>query len=171
MMDCSFSPMFRILRSVRPLLLVVLAGSVWSLSGCTSAPPSEAFDPADARQAIREVLQSQVQAWNTGDIERFMDGYARTDSLRFASGGQVRRGWTTTLERYRQQYPDRTAMGTLSFGQLDVQVLSPRWALVFGAWRLERAKDTPNGLFTLIVRKTESGAWRIVHDHTSSAGR
>ena len=162
-MDCSFSKRY----SIPHFLLLMLIAGVWA--GCASAPPSEAFDPAAERQAIREVLQQQVEAWNAGNIERFMDGYAQADSLRFASGGQVRRGWTTTLERYRQSYPDRKAMGTLSFGQIDVQVLAPTWAMVFGVWRLERKKDAPNGLFTLIFRKNESGAWRIVHDHTSSA--
>jgi hypothetical protein len=50
---------------------------------------------------IRAVLDAQVQAWNRGDIEGFMDGYWRSDSLLFTSGGQVERGWTTTLKKYK----------------------------------------------------------------------
>jgi ketosteroid isomerase-like protein len=96
-----------------------------------------------------------------------MAGYARTDTLRFASGGTVRRGWQATLERYQRGYPDRAAMGTLSFDRLDITPLSDGWALVFGAWRLTRADDAPHGLFTLVLRRTDDG-WRIVHDHTSS---
>ncbi len=135
--------------------------------GCRPAPP-DAFDAAAADAAIRTVLQQQVDAWNAGDVEAFMDGYARTDSLRFASGGSVLTGWQATLDRYRRSYPDRAAMGTLSFDLREVRALAPRWALVFGAWQLDRAEDRPSGLFTLLFERRPEG-WRIVADHTSSA--
>ena len=59
-----------------------------------------------------------------------MAGYWNSPDLRFASGDSVQRGWQQTLERYRQRYPDRAAMGTLSFDELHIQVLSRDWALV-----------------------------------------
>ncbi len=67
--------------------------------GCSPAPSLETPDEA----AIRAVLHQQVQAWNRGAIDAFMDGYARTDSLRFASGGAVHTGWQATLERYHRK--------------------------------------------------------------------
>lgn len=145
---------------------LVLVGS----TGCQSPAPDGGGPRTDAaaRTAIHELLREQVQAWNRGDLEAFMAGYARTDSLRFASGGTMHRGWQAALERYRNAYPDRAAMGTLSFDRLDVQLLAPRSALVFGAWRLDRVNDAPHGLFTLLLRQRPEG-WRIVHDHTSSA--
>lgn len=143
------------------VLIVAIA-----LAGCQSSGPD--FDPAAEKAAIRAVLADQVAAWNAGDLERFMAGYAQTDSLRFASGGSVRHGWATTLERYRKSYPDRAAMGTLAFEQLDIRVLAPEWAMVFGRWQLDRADDAPSGLFTLMFQRRAEG-WRIVHDHTSSA--
>ena len=97
-----------------------------------------------------------------------MQGYARIPTLRFASGGTVTYGWQQTLDRYKQRYPDRAAMGTLVFSDLDITILSPDCALVFGRWRLKTEKGEPNGLFTLLWRKTEAG-WRIVADHTSAA--
>ncbi len=153
-------PAWRWQRSHLSVVALVL------LIGCQ--PTESRFDPSAECAAIRAVLQDQVAAWNDGDLERFMAGYARTDSLRFASGGTVRRGWATTLDRYRASYPDRAAMGRLSFEQLDIRVLSPQWAMVFGTWRLEREQDAPHGLFTLIFNRRADG-WRIVHDHTSSA--
>jgi ketosteroid isomerase-like protein len=139
------------------------------LGACGSAPPAALSerDPG-ATEAIRAVLDAQVAAWNRGSLRGFMDGYARTDSLRFASGGTVRRGWQAALDGYVRGYPDKEAMGTLRFDSLDVQVLSPSWAVVFGRWRLQRAADAPNGLFTLLFHKRPDG-WRIVHDHTSAA--
>lgn len=143
------------------LLIVVMLGA-----GCRPRA-GDTFDTATARAEIRALLDRQVTAWNRGDIEGFMTGYARTDSVRYASGGSVYRGWTTALERYRRSYPDRAAMGTLTFGRLTIRVLSPRWAMAFGAWQLERASDAPHGLFTLLLERRSPG-WRIVHDHTSS---
>lgn len=149
-----------------------------ALLGCNVSEPgisdetegaSAARDAATSREeaAIRELLAEQVAAWNGGDLEGFMEGYLRSEELRFVSGSEVRRGWETALRRYRETYPDRAAMGTLSFEGLDVRRLGPEWAMVFGSFRLEREADTPRGRFTLVLRKLEEG-WRIVHDHTSS---
>lgn len=129
------------------------------------AAAAAAQTPADE---IEAVLRDAEAGWNAGDLERYMQSYAQTDSLRFAGGAKVTRGWQTTLDRYRAGYPDRTAMGTLAFTELDVTTLGPDAAYVFGRWELQRAEDRPHGLFTLIVRRLPEG-WRIVHDHTSSA--
>lgn len=123
-------------------------------------------------KAVRAVLDAQVQAWNIGNIDEFMQGYWQSDSLRFASGGSVKRGWKTTLDRYKASYPNKGAMGKLTFSNLETSVLSGDAALVFGKWELTREqdkteKDRPHGLFTLTFRKTPQG-WKIIHDHTSS---
>jgi len=117
--------------------------------------------------AIRAVLEGQQAAWNAGDVEGFMEGYWRSADLRFASGGSVTQGWAETLRRYQTRYPDRAAMGVLSFSDLDIGLAAPDTGFVFGHWRLERADDAPGGLFTLIFRKVD-GAWVVVHDHTSA---
>jgi ketosteroid isomerase-like protein len=128
----------------------------------------------DDRTDVRRVLRRQARAWNEGDLETYMAGYARTDTLRFASGRTVRTGWEETLARYRRGYPSDEAMGTLSFSEMDVDLLSGRHALVFGRWDLARAPEAggdAGGLFTLLlenVRTDEGRRWRIVHDHTSA---
>ncbi len=138
------------------------------LAACGTNEPAPA--EADEKAQIAAVLYAQQEAWNRGDLAGFMDGYWNSDSLRFASGGTVQRGWQTTLDRYRNSYPGTDAMGTLAFDSLDVRLLGPDDAYVFGRWAL--ARDTTfapaSGLFTLILRRTPQG-WRIVHDHTSSA--
>lgn len=135
-------------------------------------PPAagQTLDRTAIRDSVRALLARQQAAWNRGNLEAFMAGYAQTDTLRFASGGTVRTGWQTTLNRYRRSYPDTAAMGTLSFGSLDLTILSPHSVLAFGRWQLQRDKDAPGGLFTLLLHRPEPNApWRIVHDHTSSA--
>lgn len=119
--------------------------------------------------AIQAVLKAQSDAWNRGDIEGYMEGYARSENTVFISGDNVTRGWQTVLERYKKNYNSREKMGTLTFADLQITVLSKDAALVGGRWHLKRANDEPHGRFTLIFRKTKQG-WRIIHDHTSSAG-
>ena len=57
-------------------------------------------------------------------------------------------------------------MGSLTFSDLEITVVSKDAAVVLGSWSLKREKDNPGGKFTLIFRKFKEG-WRIVHDHTS----
>ena len=115
---------------------------------------------------IRQVMDAQTVAWNNGDIEGFMKGYWNSPDLIFVSGANVTRGWQPTIDRYKKTYDSRAKMGTLTFSDLEVDVLSKDSATVLGSWALAREKDNPKGKFTLIFRKFKDG-WKIVHDHTS----
>jgi len=132
----------------------------------TSAMPNK--HDAKIIAAVRAVLEAQREAWNRGDIEAYMDGYARSDETVFVSGDNITRGWQTVLDRYKKVYNSREKMGTLTFSDLEITLLSNDAAVCLGRWHLQRANDQPHGRFTLILRRTKNG-WRIVHDHTSSA--
>lgn len=121
---------------------------------------------ADSAAEIRAVMSAQVAAWNQGDIDGFMRGYARSDATEFVSGDRLTRGWQTVRDRYQKKYDSREKMGTLSFSQIEITALGPDAALVLGRWKLLRKRDRPHGIFTLLFRRTPAG-WRIVHDHTS----
>ena len=140
------------------------------VAGCRSNVPARATDVAIETQAVHDLLITQQDDWNDGDINSFMQGYVRSDSLRFASGGTVRYGWETTLERYLYSYPSRDAMGTLEFSDLDIDILSNEWAMAFGAWHLTRGGDFSDigGLYTLILHR-EADGWKVMYDHTSQA--
>lgn len=131
---------------------------------------SLAFSQSEAQKkkitdGITAVMNEQSTAWNRGDIEGFMRGYWNSDKLVFVSS-RVTRGWQPTLDNYKRSYPTKEAMGTLTFSDLEVTVLSNDAAVVLGSWSLQRANDNPKGKFTLIFRKFREG-WRIVHDHTT----
>ncbi|MCB0542114.1 MAG: nuclear transport factor 2 family protein [Saprospiraceae bacterium] len=117
-------------------------------------------------QTIRRIMSDQEAAWNRADLEGFMDGYWRSDSLRFIGSKGLTYGWQQTLDNYKKTYPDAEAMGTLHFTLLSVEVLSPESAFVIGKWRLVREKDEPSGHFTLLWKKMD-GTWVIVADHSS----
>ena len=139
-----------------------------SLTKAPNAPALSRNAPA-AQAAIMSVLQEQSQAWNRGDIEAFMDGYWKSEQLRFGSGGDITLGWQATIDRYKARYTDRAAMGQLEFSQLQTEIFSPSAAIVHGRWALQRENDRPSGLFTLVFRDFGEG-WVIVSDTTTSAG-
>jgi ketosteroid isomerase-like protein len=121
---------------------------------------------AQDKEAVIKVLTTQQDAWNRGDIDGFMQGYWKSDSLTFVNSTAPSYGWQTTLKHYKKSYPDKAAMGQLTFNILKVKVLDADNAFVLGGWRLKREKGALGGYFTLWFRKI-NGDWKIVCDHTS----
>jgi ketosteroid isomerase-like protein len=124
------------------------------------------FSYAQDRQAIVKLMTDQQTAWSNGDIEGFMQGYWKSDSLMFIGKRGPAYGWQTTLNNYKKTYPDKAAMGKLTFRIDKVELLGKQNAFVMGAWSLAREKDNPGGYFTLWFKKIK-GVWKIVCDHTS----
>ena len=137
----------------------------------SSFTPSVCVIPEDQDPgAVRQMLEAQVTAWNRGDLEGYMKGYWKSDSLTFYSGRDVAHGWQVTYERYRKRYQSEgREMGRLAFDPLEVQVLGPGSAFVRGGWSLQMKESRPHGLFTLWLRWFPDAGWRIVHDHSSAA--
>lgn len=148
---------------------VFIAGLVWALAACASAPASQDTQRDSAEVAtILAMLEAQDEAWNRGDIDGFMTGYWPSPDLRFASGGTVTYGFDETLARYKSRYATRALMGTLDTSGHEIVILSEDAAIAHGSWRLQRAGDAPSGLYTLVLRKI-GGEWLIVSDTTTSA--
>jgi len=138
-----------------------------TLAACASAAPSlRRFEPTD-RSAITSVLDQQVAAWNRGDLQRYMDGYAHIPGLVFTSGGNVRRGWQEAFDHYQARYAtDPRAMGTLAFTVDSIDPVGADGAVVLGRWELTGTAHPGRGVFTLVLERRPEG-WRIIHDHTS----
>ncbi|WP_113663060.1 YybH family protein [Pedobacter nanyangensis] len=121
---------------------------------------------AHDRNAILKVLEDQRQGWNKGDMDAYMQGYWKSDSLLFVGKNGPTYGWQKTLDNYKKGYPDKSAMGFLTFGIKKIEFLSKDRAFVLGSWNLKREKDEPKGYFTLLLRKIK-GQWKVVADHSS----
>jgi beta-aspartyl-peptidase (threonine type) len=144
----------------------------WLLSFCAltqaTSAANETSDRQADRSAIRAVLNAQQEAWNRGDIDAFLTGYWHSPDLTFSGSSGISRGWDAVLARYKENYADRSAMGTLDFSNLEFRFLGPDAALVLGHWHLKREKDDLGGVFSLVWRRFPEG-WRIIHDHTSAS--
>jgi uncharacterized protein (TIGR02246 family) len=155
--------LFHLLSCVRPMpllgCLLLLALGTAHLGASSSGK---------AAVDIHAVMDAQQAAWNRGDLEGFMQGYARSGQTTFVSGDTVTRGWQKVLDRYKKKYANADQMGQLRFSGVEVTLLSAGAAIVLGRWGLKRNDDHPHGRFTLLFRRLPEG-WRIVQDHTSAA--
>ncbi len=114
-----------------------------------------------AKLGALDVLQTQVAAWNRGDLDAFCVVYA--EDAAFVSPKGVTRGRAEVLARYKKRYPDAKAMGKLTLTPVDVQdggdtvSVAARWELAYDD------RPTASG-HTVVVLRRLGGLWRIVHD-------
>ncbi len=118
------------------------------------------------KKEILKVMTDQQTAWNNGNIDGYMQGYWKNDSLLFIGSKGPTYGWQKTLDNYKKSYPNKEKMGILEFSDVQVKMLGKKHAYVFGKWKLVRTNDSPNGIYTLIFEKFKDG-WKIISDHTN----
>jgi len=138
-----------------PFMLAVL------LCGCS--PDGETG--GDAAGRIRLVMDGQVEAWNADDLDGYMEGYWRSDSLTFHGGSRRIEGWDALRDMYASVYSGERR-GRLEFTEVTVSAPCDDTAWVTGRWSVDLPDTVRSGRFTLIFRRTDAG-WRIVHDHSS----
>lgn len=126
----------------------------------SSAPPTD-------EELIRQLMGNQVQTWNRGDLDGFMQTYWKNEALTFSSGGETTSGWQAIYARYRQQFPEGE-MGEIEFENLRFDVISDQSAIVMGKFSHLLPEEDLRGSFSLVLKKFDN-QWKIIHDHTSIA--
>ena len=114
-------------------------------------------------EEVYHTMQSQQDAWNEGNIDKFMQGYWKSDSLLFIGGSGVNHGYNTTLQNYKKSYPNKEAMGNLTYKNRSWTPISDDSALLIGSWRIS---ENQHGMYSLIWKRI-NGEWVIVADHSS----
>jgi len=139
----------------------------------SSPKPGPKVDTRKTKNTIRTVeeiiaatLDAQVAAWNEGNLEAFMDTYWHDDDLKFISGVDVTKGWSSTLKNYRERYSNGVGFGRLSLDKTDVQMVTDDVAVITGRFHHTDNEASASGVFTLVMRRFD-GLWRIVHDHSA----
>ena len=117
------------------------------------------------KAAIMAVMEQQAVDWSEGDIEGYMSGYWKSDQFRFMGQRGITYGWQQQLDNYKKGYPDKDAMGHLTFEYISFDQMGEKNMFVVGKWKLERKDDSPGGYFSLVWEKID-GEWKIIFDHT-----
>ncbi len=155
-------------RLSRLLLLCCLALPIAARAQGPDKAPDQLHTLSREELDIVKVLTQQERAWNRGDIDAFASGYKNSPDTLFI-GHQVSRGYDDMLFDYKHNYPNKEAMGTLTFSDLEPKILDEKFAVVIGKYHLDRGKKVggpADGIFSLIFEHTPKG-WKIVVDHTT----
>lgn len=131
---------------------------------------------AKALEEVRKLIETQVEAWNRGDLDAFTSAYA--EDAAFLSPSGLTRGRGEVLARYRKRYPDGKAMGKLRLEPIEMRpAVGTEFTLVGGArpsrvhgvsvaarWELSYPDKEPASGLTLIVFRRSRDGWEIVQD-------
>ena len=116
-----------------------------------------------AKAEILNVMKAQEIAWNNGDLEGFMQGYWKNDSLKFYGHNGLTKGWQNTLDNYKKRYPSKKETGVLNFIVNDISPIEDRSYWVMGEYHLKRDVGNTDGIFIVIFKRV-NGEWKIVAD-------
>ncbi len=150
------------------LARLILIGflSACAMDGAPPPAPTQAVANADEAE-IRDLISRMEAAWNRGDFEGYMAGFANPDVV-FVSNGRIQDGWQGTLDHYVRDYggaPERR--GALHFYDITIERLAPDAAMLVGHYHLERPEHPQEGVNTRLLRKID-GHWLITLNHVSS---
>lgn len=112
---------------------------------------------------IQAVLKSQRIAWSKDNIEKYMEGYWKSDSLVFYGSNGIVQGWDNTLERYKKAYPTKEHTGKLNFRINAVTKIAKDAYYVLGEYHIKREVGNADGNFMLVFKKIQ-GEWKIIAD-------
>jgi hypothetical protein len=120
-------------------------------------------NPEEDKQAIINIMKAQEEAWSNHNLEGFMQGYWKSDSLKFYGSNGLTYGWEQTLANYKKGYPTKDHSGTLNFKINDITPINDEAYYVMGEYHLTRPVGDANGVFMIIFKKI-NGEWKIVAD-------
>jgi hypothetical protein len=115
------------------------------------------------KKEILAVMKAQEVAWSNNDLVGFMQGYWKSDSLKFYGKSGLTTGWQQTLDNYKKGYPTKEDSGTLTFTIESMTPVETKSYYVMGQYFLKRTVGDANGVFMIIFKKI-NGEWKIVAD-------
>jgi ketosteroid isomerase-like protein len=146
------------------LFFTLLVFFVFSVNSQQKENSNDTYETS--KKEITTMMLQQARDWSKGDIEAFMEGYIKSDRLKFIGSGGITYGWNQTLENYKKRYPTKEHTGTLTFNLLDFDQLANDVFLVIGEFHLKRTVSDADGIFSIILKRI-NGEWKIIADHTS----
>ena len=131
----------------------------------TACADSARVSPADA---IRTMLEGSAEAWNAGDFDGFMASYAADSATTFVGYRELVHGYDAIRANYAPLFEEGAQRDSLRFDDMDIRVIDPLHAVAYARWVMVRNGDAwRSGPFTLVL-EFRAGAWRIIHDHSST---
>ncbi len=160
-------------RRIGPRSVAACGLAVWvAATGCRIEPTNGRGAPTIVEPSlvtqVAEILATQADAWNGGDLEAFMSAYDRSPSTSFIGATGLLEGFDAIRGSYAPRFEPGVTRDSLRFEELHARSLDPRFAVVTARYVLHReGAITSTGPFTLVLMNVEGG-WRIVHDQSAA---
>ena len=124
-----------------------------------------AFSQSKDEKAILEVMQKEIEYWNSGNIEGYVSLYAPVDSVRMIYTQGATYGRDSILAFYKKYWP-KERMGQLSFDGIRLERISKDYYFNSGFFHVNLPDGRMiNGRFSGLMRKIK-GQWYIYTDHS-----
>ncbi len=121
----------------------------------------------DPTAAVRKALDEQVNAWNSGDLEKAMSYYWNSPEMLWISKAGIQKGYQPVLEDFKKEFTDTSRMGTYSYESLhmgeianDAVYFVIRWQIVLNGRKIM------GGVSSQTWKKMPDG-WVIIAEHAS----
>ncbi len=137
----------------------VVAISVFLLLSITS------FSQSKDEKKILESIQQEMECWNKGDIDCYVNLYAPLDSTRMILSKGASYGKANILAFYKKYWP-KEKMGTLLLDGTSMERLSRKFYYVTGYFHVTYPDGKKiDGRYSSLMRKIR-GKWYLYTDHS-----
>ena len=133
---------------------------------CQSSDPL--FTATRQQLDVVKIILAQQNAWNKGDLDGYLSHYKDAPDTEAVLANLVR-GVENIRAAYRQNFPNKDAMGDIEDTDIDVRALGDNYALATGKYHLNRAKKSGGpieGTFMELFQKTPNG-WQIIFSQST----
>lgn len=121
----------------------------------------------NAIHAVQQALDGQVQAWNSGDLEKAMTYYWNSPEMLWINTTGVEKGCQEVLDMFRKNFADASQMGIYTYTPLYIEQLSEEVVYYVFRWQIEREGKRLMGGISSQIWKNVNARWVVTSEHAS----
>lgn len=156
-------------RRLVPISLAVTLGiAFFAAAPALSQKEDPLFTATRQQLDVVKIILAQQNAWNKGDLDAYLSHYKDAPDTQAVLANLVR-GVDNIRAAYKQNFPNRDAMGEIEDTDIEVKALGDNYALATGRYHLNRPKKSGGpieGTFMELFEKTPTG-WRIIFSQST----
>lgn len=158
-----------LLRRLVPLALAATLGAaLFVTSPAVSQKEDPLFTATRQQLDVVKIILAQQNAWNKGDLDGYLSHYKDSPDTQAVLANLVR-GIDGIRSAFKQNFPNKDAMGAIEDTDIEVKALGDNYALATGRYHLNRPKKSGGpveGTFMELFEKTEAG-WQIIFSQST----
>jgi uncharacterized protein (TIGR02246 family) len=156
-------------RRLVPIALAAgLSAALFVAVPAVSQKEDPLFTATRQQLDVVKIILAQQAAWNKGDLDGYLSHYKDSPDTQAVLANLVR-GIDSIRGAYKQNFPNKDAMGSIEDTDIEVKALGDNYAIATGKYHLNRPKKSGGaveGTFMELFEKTPTG-WRIIFSQST----